>query len=76
MKLEMSRTKKPVSNYKNKNRIKKTKKEFHQTQDFCRIQKGKVGSKSEGPKNVLAAPFFESFFSAASCKKGFKKGCS
>ena len=30
MKLDMSITKKPVSNYKNKNRIKKNEKEFHQ----------------------------------------------
>ena len=30
----------------------------------------------EGPKKILAALFFESFFSTASCKKGFKKRSS
>lgn len=36
----------------------------------------KVRSNKEGPKSFLAAPFFESFFPAASCKKGLKKQCS
>ena len=31
----------------------------------------KAVTKYEGPKNVLAALFSESFFSAARCKKGF-----
>ena len=36
----------------------------------------KVVSKIEGPKIFLAAPFFEVFFSAASCKKGLKNGAA
>ena len=33
-------------------------------------------SQNKGQKKIQAAPFFESFFSAASGKKGFKKRCS
>ena len=37
MKQKISRTKRTVSNYKNEDRIKKTKKEFHQTQEFKKV---------------------------------------
>ena len=35
----------------------------------------KPSQNKKGQKNFLAPPFFDSFFSAASCRKGFKKRC-
>ena len=36
----------------------------------------KLGQNKKGQKNFLSAPFFESFFSAATGKKGFKNGAA
>ena len=47
--------------------------ELHNSGFFVEISLDKVGSKYEGSKTFLAAPFFESSFSAASCKKRIQK---
>ena len=36
----------------------------------------KSGHNKKDQKKISAAPFFKPFFSAASCRKGFKKWCS